>query len=56
MVNAQSVTCPRCGVNFGEHRFRRVVFWISAVAVAGFMLHAHVAHRVPAHQSPAAQH
>ena len=57
-VNAQSVICPRCGVNFREHRVRRVIFWISAAAavVAGFMIHAHVAHRVPSNQpTPAEQ-
>ena len=55
-VNAASVSCPRCGVNFREHRVRRVIFWISAAAVAGLMLYAHVGHRLPSHQpTPAVQ-
>ena len=55
MVNAQSVSCPRCGVNFREHRMRRVIFWLSAAAVAGFMVRAHVARRLPVPEKTAAE-
>ena len=56
MVNAQSVACPRCGVNFREHRTKRVMLCLAAIAVAGFAVRSHFVRHSPVEQHVAAQH
>jgi hypothetical protein len=43
-------------VNFREHRNKRVLLCVAAIAVAGLVLRAHVAHRLPTQRNVAAQH
>jgi hypothetical protein len=47
MVNAASISCPRCGVLFRAYRIKRLIFWLSVLIAAGWALHHHVAWHVP---------
>lgn len=37
-VGADSVTCPRCGVNFGAAQRRRVLIWTIAAALLAWIV------------------
>jgi hypothetical protein len=55
MVNAQSVSCPRCGVNFRERRNKRILLCVAAIGVGGFVLHERAPRFLPLHGNVASQ-
>ena len=41
-VNAESISCPLCGIVFRDYQIKRVLFWIALVGITMWALHDHL--------------
>ncbi len=47
VVNAESESCPLCGILFREYRIKRLIFWLAILVIAAWALHDHI--HIPSH-------